>query len=217
MSCSRQETIVLSKDGGDSSIQNRQVKPVYLDLTPGNNLPGLEKITNNSATTIDIDLLAIERRINPNHGSPCIYDDSKTDFSHCLIGDDKFAHIYISTNILMQRYIIVFIRKTMAHVGKINDLIKILRNTVDRLKKADNNFPKGDEYIFQICFFCLYEGNMPTIKIPNNWRPRMNEQIKANFNYIKKPFIMSDLSKDDKCLVISNAGNSLAFKFSPVI
>jgi hypothetical protein len=214
MPCARQKTIVLSQGGFDSFIQHREVKTHYLDLIPGNNSSGLKRIANNSSTTIDIDLLAIEKTINPNHGLPCIYDNSKTDFSHCFVGDDKFAHIYISTNILMQRYIIVFIRRPMVHVGKISDLIKILHNTVDRLGKvADNNFPKGDEYIFRICFFLLYEGD--PIKIPNGWRFRMDTQIKANFNYIRKPFVVSGYTIDDNCLVISNAGNSLTFTFSP--
>jgi hypothetical protein len=215
MSCARQKTIVLSQGGFASFIQNREVKTDYLDLTPGNNSPGLERITNHSATTIDIDLLAIERKINPNHGSPCIYDNSKTDFSHCSVGDDKFAHIYISTNILRQRYIIVFIRKTMTHIGKIKAVTDIIRNTVDRLKQADNNFPEGDAYTFQICIFRFYD-KLPAAAIPSRWRIDMNKQIKENFDFIKKPFAISDLSRDDKCLVISNTGSSLAFTFSPL-
>jgi hypothetical protein len=115
----------------------------------------------------------------------------------------------------MQRYIIVFIRRTMAHTGEISNLIKILRNTVERLKKADDKFPRGNGYTFQICIFRLYEGDLPAISISRGWRLRMDAQIKANFDFIKKPPMVLDLSDGDKCLVIINAGNSLAFTFSP--
>ena len=206
MSCVRQKTIVLAQ-GEDC-----------LDLNPQNNSVGLKRITNNSAIPIDINLLAIERTIDPEHEPQfkCIYDNNITNFTNCSIEEDEFAHIYINTNELNQRYIIIFIKKTMAHTGKVGDLINIIHNTMDRLQRVDANILNDNNYIYKICIFRLYEKKLTAAKIIDTWQLKMDTKLKADFKRIKIHFNTGCLSSDDECLVISNNGRSLAFTFSPL-
>jgi len=108
MSCSRSVTRHIT--AGDNT----------LNFT--SNSVGLKDIMNNACATLDFKMLAIEESLTPDHEPPCIYDPGKISFSCCSITDVEYAHLYISTNILNQHYIILFANKTLSKKSDINGL-----------------------------------------------------------------------------------------------
>lgn len=215
MDCTRRKTIILSKKSINPSITDIIDD---LNLTPGNNSVGLEKIINRSTTTIDVNLLAIEKTINPEHDAPCKYDKKKTVFSVCTVPEADFAHIYISTNILMRHYIILFANKLMSDESKIKELADKFDNTIKRLKKAYKDFPIPAEY--RVPVFCIYfYGEWPNIDLryDGKYNREISNELRGRFGFSKEELPhckISGLDRKDKYLTIISENNSLKFTFS---
>jgi len=178
----------------------------------------LKDLMNNACATLDFKLLAIEEKIVPNHESPCLYDSSKIDFSCCSITDVEHAHLYISTNILNQHYIILFANRTLSYKSDISGLVDKICNSIGRLKKQNSVFPHIDQFS-QLRFYIYFFGKEPPISINDftrycNMFARMLEQRLGYEKYGLDACVWPSMIKCPHRLTISIKDNLLDFAFS---
>jgi len=204
MSCSRSVTKHMT--AGDN----------ILNFT--SNSTGISDIMNNACLTLDFKLLAIEESITPNHGPPCIYDPAKTAFSCCSISESEHAHLYISTNILNQHYLILFANRTLSTKSDINDLVDKFYNSIERLKKQNADFPNIDLFT-QLQFYIFFFGNDPPLVIDDftrylNLFSRTLEQRLGYRKYELDACVTPCVIRCPNRLTISQEKNLLRFTFS---
>jgi hypothetical protein len=181
------------------------------------NSAGIESITNNTGTTLEYKLLAIEKDIIPNHESPCVYDIHKINFSCCSVSDAEYAHLYISTNILNQHCIILLANNTLSRIGKINDLIDKLYNSIERFKKQNADFPNINFYK-QLRFHIYFYGGDPPLVINDSIRyleiftRRLEECLGYNKNELDSCVIPKPIGRPNRMIIIQKS-SLLEFNF----
>jgi hypothetical protein len=202
MSCSR--TVTRHRTNGQDK------------LVLNSNSAKLDIIMNNACATLDFKLLAIEKEISPNHGTPCLYDPNKADFSDCSLSDEH-AHLYISTNILNQHYIILFADKTLMGTGKICDLVDKFDKSIKRFKKQDANFP-DIAYYKKLRFLIYFYGAEPPFVIDDIGRyyEKFSRSLEQCLGYNKNELdscVVPEVIGDKNYLTISLENNLLKFVF----
>ena len=111
----------------------------------------LQNIFCNSGVAVPLQLLAIEELVQCEVGV-CEYNSPNFNGKECIFSHDRFAHLYIGTEIgdaSVKHYIIVFVESTK--IGRYNELIDILYRTICWLKIENEN-----PY-----FYIYYHGKQP--------------------------------------------------------